>query len=135
MTLRTGAPAGARRPGHCRVRHQDRELGAVTVEAALALLAMTTVLAAVVWALGLLAAQLALGDAARAAARAAARSESAGEVEAEARRLVPDATVSLRSEGDRVVVEVRRVVSAPGLLGRFGEVELDASAVAAAEPA
>ena len=95
---------------------------------------MTVVLAAVVWALGLLAAQLAVGDAARAAARAAARSDSGVEVEAQARRLVPEASVSLRSEGEHVVVEVRRVVRAPGLLARFGEVELVATATAAAEP-
>ena len=107
----------------------------MTIEAALALLAMTVVLAAVVWALGLLAAQLAVGDAARAAARVAARSDPGAMVEAEARRLVPEAAVSLRSEGEHLVIEVRRVVRAPGLLARFGEVELVATATAAVEPA
>ena len=38
-------------------------------------------------------------------------------------------------EGDHLVVVVRRVVRAPGLLARFGEVELVATATAAAEPA
>ena len=134
MTLGSGAPAGARRPGHHRAVHGAGEGGAVTVEAALALLAMTVVLAAVVWALGLLLAQLALGEAARAAARAAARSEAAADVAAEATRLVPDAAVELSREGDQVHVEVRRLVRPPGPLSRWGEVELLARATAATEP-
>jgi Flp pilus assembly protein TadG len=135
MTLRRGAPVGRRRPGHrcARVGSGGSERGSVTVEAALALLGMTVVLAAVVWAIGLLGAQLALGEAARAAARAAARSETAVEVVDEARRLVPDAAVRVSTEGEHLVVELRRVVRPPGMLARWGEVELSARAVAAAE--
>jgi hypothetical protein len=107
----------------------------VTVEAALALLALTVVLAAVVWALGVLAAQLALGEASRAAARSAARGEPTSAVVAEARRLVPDANVTVREQGDHVVVEARRTVHPPGLLARWGAVDLAATAIAAAEQA
>jgi hypothetical protein len=122
------APAGARRPG------RPRDAGAVTVEAALALLALTVVLAGVVAAFGVLGAQLALGEAARAAARVAARSEPAAAVVAEARRLAPGATVAVSAQGEHVVVEVRRSVRAPGLLSGWGEIELAARAIAAAEP-
>ena len=109
--------------------------GAVTVEAALALLAMTVVLAGVVWA------SACSAPSSRSARRPAPRrgrqprADSAAEVRAEAQRLVPDASVSLGSEGDHVLVQVRRVVRAPGLLARFGAVELEASAIAAAAPA
>jgi hypothetical protein len=107
----------------------------VTVEAALALLALTVVLAAVVWALGVLVAQLALGEASRAAARSAARGEPSAAVVAEARRLVPDASVTVHEDGDHVVVEARRTLRPPGLLARWGAVDLVAAATAAAEQA
>ncbi|MFN8168324.1 MAG: TadE family type IV pilus minor pilin [Candidatus Nanopelagicales bacterium] len=123
------APGGARRPG----RRSRRDEGAVAVEAALALLGLAVVLVAVVWVVGVLLAQLALGEAARSAARVAARGESAAAVRAEAARLVPDAEVRLADDGDHVVVEVTRTVRAPGLLARWGSVGLRASSVAAAE--
>ncbi len=109
--------------------------GAVTVETALSLLAVVTVLAAVVWGMGLLAGELAVGEAARAGARAAARGDSVAAVTAEARRVVREAEVAVREDGDHVVVEVRRSVDGPGLLARLGAVDLAASAVAAREPA
>lgn len=124
------APGGTGRPG----RRPRRDHGAVTVEAALALLGLSVVLVAVVWVVGLLLAQLALGEAARAAARAAARGESTVEVRAEAARAVPEADVRLTEQGDHVVVEVTRSVRGPGLLARWGAVELRASSVAATEP-
>jgi hypothetical protein len=133
VSLRAGAPAGARRPGHHPAGEGER--GAVTIEAALAMMALTVVLAAVVWALGVLAAQLALGEASRAAARSAARGEATASVVAEARRLVPDAEVSVRADGDRVVIEARRTLRPPGLLARWGTVDLVAASTAAAEPA
>ncbi len=122
------APAGARRPGR-----PYRDTGAVTVEAALVLLGLTVVLAAVLWCIGLLGAQLALGEAARAAARVAARGESGSAVQAEARRLVPDAVVTVTDDGEHVVVEVRRELRPPGALGAWGRVELAARSVAARE--
>ncbi len=129
MIQRLGVLVGSRRPG----RPVGGEAGAVTVEAALALLGMTVVLGAVAWAVGLLGAQLALGEAARAAARVAARAESSADTVAEATRLVPDAQVDLGTDGEHVVVELRRSVHAPGLLARWGAVELVARAVAATE--
>ena len=124
-----GAPVGSRRPGH----RCAGESGAVTVEAAVALLALTAVTAALAWCLGLLGAQLAVGEAARAAARVAARGETGEEVAAEARRAVPGAEVGLRVEDGHVVVEVTRELDPPGIAGRLGPVVLRASAVARVE--
>ena len=107
----------------------------MTVEAALAMLALTVVLAGVVWSLGVLGAQLALGEAARAAARAAARGETRAEVASEAARLVPDVRVEVVDDGGHVVVDVRRWLEPPGLLARWGALELSATATAATEPA
>jgi Flp pilus assembly protein TadG len=129
MSRRRGSPAGIGRPGTA--RHDD---GAVTVEAALALLGLVVVLAAVVWCLGLLVAQLAVGEAARAGARAAARGDSTPVVDAEVHRLVPAAEVGTSRDGDHVTVQVRRSVRPPGLLSVWGAVTVSASAVAAAEP-
>ncbi len=105
----------------------------MTVEAAFALIGMVTVVLALGWCLGLLGAQAAVGDAARAAVRAAARGEAPSAVRDEARRLVPGADVDIRVEGDHVVVEVARSVSPPGALARWGAVHLHAEAVALLE--
>jgi hypothetical protein len=105
------------------------------VEAALALLGVTVVLVAVLWCVGLLASQLALGEAARAAARSAARGDSAAAVETEAHHLVPEAVVTVSSSAAHVVVDVRREVRPPGLLAGLGAVVISARAVAASEAA
>lgn len=131
MTRRSAqVPVGTRRPGPRRVPSAD---GAVTVEAAVGVLALVAVTAVLVWAIGLLGAQLAVGEAARAAARMAARGESADAVRAEARRLVPAADVDLRTDVDHVVVEVSRSVTPPGALGRLGQVRLRAESSALVE--
>jgi hypothetical protein len=124
-----GAPVGSRRPGH----RCAGESGAVTVEAAVALLALTAVTAAFAWCLGLLGAQLTVGEAARAAARVAARGEARDAVVAEARRAVPGAEVEVRVEDGHAVVEVSREVDPPGIAARLGPVVLRASAVALVE--
>lgn len=137
MTIARGVPVGSGRPGHRRTpvlgRDADRDAGAVTVEAAVSLLALLVVLVALVWCLGLLIAQLTLGEAARAAARAAARGEDRAVVTAEARRLVPEADLDLRVEADHVVIEVHRSVRGPGALAGWGAVDLGARSVAALE--
>jgi hypothetical protein len=86
------------------------------------------------WLLGLVGAQLAVGDAARASARVAARGDAEARVVAEARALVPGARVEVRplAEG-RIEVRVRHRVVPPGPLSALGAVELSASATALLE--
>ena len=127
-------PVGLRRPGPRPPTH-DGDRGAATVEAAFGVLALVAIVAVLAWCLSLLVAQLAVGEAARAAARVAARGEGSPAVAAEARRLVGDAEVEVRVEGDHVVVEVGRAVAPPGGLGRWGAVRLQADATALVEPA
>lgn len=120
------------RPGRGPSR-SGSEAGAVTVEAALSLLAMVGVVAALVWGMSLLGAQLQVAEASRAAARAAARGDSYALVADEARRLVPGAAVDVRSVGGRVEVEVVGTVVPPGAFARLGPVRLASVAVAARE--
>jgi hypothetical protein len=122
-----GVPDGFGRPGH---RPDD---GAMTVEAAFAILGLVAVVAALAWCLALIGAHLAVGEAARAAARVAARGEPSSAVGEEAHRLVPDAVVDVEAEGDHVVVRLRRTVTLPGLFGRWGTVAVRADAVALVE--
>lgn len=123
-----GVPGGRRRPGH---GHEDD--GAVTVEAAFAMLGLVAVVATLAWCLALIGAQLAAGEAARAAVRVAARGESSVAVGVEAHRLVPDANVDVRVDGDHVVVDLRRTVTLPGVLARWGGIPVHADAVALVE--
>ena len=116
------------RPGH-----GPRDAGAVTVEAALSLLAMVGVVGALVWGMSLVGAQLTVGEASRAAARAAARGEGYALVVDEARRLVPGASVEVRGVGGRVEVEVVGRLRAPGPFAQLGDVRLTSISVAAVE--
>ena len=129
MSLALRVPGAVRLPGRAR-----SDVGAVTVEAAISLLALAAAVAVLMWGVGLLGAQLALGEASRAAARAAARGEGAASVTAEAQRLAPAAEVRIRGGGGRIEVEVVRVVTPPGLLGRLGSFRLASVATAAVEP-
>lgn len=122
-------PGAARLPGRARP-----DTGAVTVEAAVSLLALAGVVGMLLFGIGLLGAQLAVGEASRAAARAAARGEAPASVVVEARRLAPGAEVVLRGSGDRVEVEVVRLVTPPGLLARLGPFRLAAVSTAGLEP-
>ena len=85
------------------------------------------------WFTGLLLAQLAVGEAARAAVRVAARGDDAASVITEAHRLVPQADVVIDRDGSDVHVEVSRTLSPPGGLVRLGPVRLSASSYAAYE--
>ncbi|GAA4589726.1 hypothetical protein GCM10023194_44710 [Planotetraspora phitsanulokensis] len=121
-----GSPAGAGRT--------RRERGSVTAETAVALPALVVVLAASLWAVAVVGAQLQCVDAARAGARAAARGESAGAVrEAVARSAPANARVDVTSDA-----EVARVQVAVRVQPRWGlvspAVEVSASAVSALEP-
>ena len=74
--------------------------------------------------------------AAGAPARPAARDDGAGTAEALGRRVAPDgAWISVRDDGETVVVSVRSTVHGPhGLFGFLPGVDVDAEAVAAKEP-
>ena len=103
------APATASR-GSQRVRSSDS--GSVTAETAVVLPVLVVVLAAGVWALSCVAAQLSCVDAARAAARAAARGDSPAVVRDTGSRLAPDGAVVEHRPSDgtvevRVSAEVR----------------------------
>ena len=87
-----------------RPRTPDR--GSVTAETALLLPVLLVVLAAAVWVLAALSAQLRCVDAARAGARDAARGETAEVVRATAQRLAPSGAVVV-AEPDDDMVEVR----------------------------
>ena len=99
----------------------------------LPLLAAVTL--ALVWLLTLGLAQVRLVDASRETARAVARGEPVEEAVALGRRIAPDGAVIQVSAGDTVVVRAAGTVAGPGgLLGFLPGVELEAEAVAAAEP-
>lgn len=133
-----------RRPGTARARHLDRvarrgagrrrarEVGAVTVEAAISLLAVVLVLTMVVWFVVVLAAQLRAMDAARAGARLAARAQPYADVRDEVHRIAPGVRVDVeRAGGQRVVVTVRQRMTPPlGLLSGLGSVDVGGRATA-----
>ncbi|MRH90471.1 pilus biosynthesis protein TadE [Nocardia sp. SYP-A9097] len=98
-----------------------------TVEAAIALAALVAVLVLCVGALLAVSAQVRCVDAAREAARLAARGEEAKAVPAGQRVAPPNASITLRTEGELVVAVVR--VRAPLL-----PLTLHAEAVAVREP-
>ena len=100
----------------------------------MALLALVALVLPLAWLLGLVGAQLAVAEAARASARVAARGDTDARVAEEARGLVPGAVVSVRrlSEG-RVEVVVRHLAEPPGPLAALGSVELTAAATARLE--
>ncbi|MEV5412471.1 TadE family type IV pilus minor pilin [Thermopolyspora sp. NPDC052614] len=87
------------------------EDGYVTAETAMAIPALVLVLAAGLWAIAVVTAQLACVDAARAGARAAARGEPIHDVRTEVIRAAPPhATASVIDEGDLTKVVVTAVV-------------------------
>lgn len=90
---------------------------------------------AMVWLLGLGAAQVRLVDAARETARAVARGEPTGEAVALGQRVGPPGTAISVTGADPVVVRATATVTGPGgLFGALPGAELSAEAVAAAEP-
>ncbi|WP_072813627.1 TadE family type IV pilus minor pilin [Rhodococcus zopfii] len=104
------------------------EQGGVTVEAAITLAALVSVLVLCLGAVLCVSHQFRCQDAAREAARLAARGDEARAVETAARVAPPDAHITLRDDEDLVVA----VVSAPGPL--LPLVTLTAEAVAVREP-
>ncbi|HXT44695.1 MAG TPA: TadE family type IV pilus minor pilin [Pseudonocardiaceae bacterium] len=109
-------------------RADDR--GAVTVEAALALCSLVTVLALVLAAVSAVAAQLRCVDAAREAARLTARGEQ-DRAELLARRIAPrGATVAVTVHGDEILARV----SADPAAGLLPGIDVGAEAAAIMEP-
>jgi len=109
-------------------RADDR--GAVTVEAALALCSLVTVLALVLAAVSAVAAQLRCVDAAREAARLTARGEQ-DRAELLARRIAPrGATVAVTVHGDEILARV----SADPAAGLLPGIDVGAEAAAVMEP-
>ena len=89
-------------------RRPSRDRGMVTAEAAVVLPVLVVVLAAAVWLLACVSAQLRCVDAARVAARLAAREEPAQRVQAAAREAAPrGATVEVSERHGQVLVVVR----------------------------
>ncbi len=103
MSSTTSVPGGAHRPGP-----PVRDDGAVSVEAAFGVGGLVLVALCLAWCLALVGGELALASATRAAARVAARGEDVDAVVRQAHRLVPDADVTVRVDGDHVLVEGRR---------------------------
>ncbi|MBV8995104.1 MAG: pilus assembly protein [Pseudonocardiales bacterium] len=111
-----------------RDRTDDR--GAVTVEAALALCSLVTVLALALAAVSAVAAQLRCVDAAREAARLTARGEQ-DRAEQLAHRIAPrGATVVVTVHGDEVLAQV----SANPVAGLLPAINVRAEAAAVMEP-
>jgi len=104
------------------------EEGGVTVEAAITLAALVSVLVLCLGAVLCVSHQFRCQDAAREAARLAARGDEARAVETAARVAPPNARITLREDGDLVVA----VVSVTGPL--LPLVTLTAEAVAVREP-
>ena len=123
---------------HRRPRSRPRGCrGSVTAETAVVLPVLVVVLAAGVWALACVAAQLSCVDAARAAARAAARGDDVAAVRATAQRLAPHgAVVEHRPRGDTVEVRVSAEVRPfGGVLRVLPPVPVSGRATAAVEAA
>jgi Flp pilus assembly protein TadG len=109
-------------------RTDDR--GAVTVEAALALCSLVTVLALMLAAVSAVAMQLRCVDAAREAARLTARGEQ-DRAEQLARRIAPrGATVAVTIHGDEILARV----SANPVAGLLPGIDVGAEAAAVMEP-
>jgi Flp pilus assembly protein TadG len=112
------------------------ERGAVTAELALGLPVLLALTVVLVWMLSVGVAQVMVVDASREAARMVARGDSPDHAEAAAARIAPDgAAVTVRHDGDRVLVVTSAEVRAPGsVLGRLAAVTVTSEAVAVVEP-
>lgn len=110
--------------------------GSATAETAVLLPVLVVVLAAAVWVLACVAAQLKCVDAARAAARAAARGDTPASVRDVGERLAPaGAVVSLRTGDQTVQVLVRARVRPFGdVLRVLPAMPVSGRATAAVEP-
>lgn len=109
--------------------------GAVTAELALALPLLLAVTTGLVWLLAVGVGQVRTVDAARETARALARGDDPVAAQALGERIAPSGVqVTVRREGDRVVVRASGRMRGPGgLFRRLPGAELEAEAVAVVE--
>jgi Flp pilus assembly protein TadG len=115
---------------------RDKDSGSATAETAVLLPVLVVVLAAAVWVLACLAAQLRCVDAARGAARAAARGDAEHDVQGTADRLAPPGASVVLTRGDgtvevRVSAQVRPFGS---VLRVLPAMDVSGRATAAVEP-
>ena len=112
------------------------ESGAVTAETAVVLPILILVALGLAWLVALGATEVRALDAARETARAVARGEDASTgIDLGRRVATVGATISVRDEGDTVVVSVDAPVRGPGgIFGFLPTYHARASAVAAEEP-
>lgn len=129
LSRRSGISSAGRVPGR---RPRDREAGTVTAELAIALLAVTTLLAGLTSVLAVAVVQVQVTDAAAAGARLAARGEGGARVTSVVEQVAgPAARARVAPGGETTTVSVVRVVSLwlPG----SPQVSVRARAVAATE--
>lgn len=106
--------------------------GMATAELAVAMVALSIVVAMLVGGVAVAMAHVKAQEAARAGARAAARGDTVGQVRNTARAALPGAKVRVSGSSEQVKVEVVSVISVP-LLGR-ANLKVTSTAVADREP-
>lgn len=116
-------------------RRRADQRGAVTAELAVGLPLLLAVTAGLVWLLAVGVGQVRTVDAARETARALARGDDPAAAQALGQRIAPSGVrITVRHEGDRVVVRAQGRVDGPGgLFRRLPGAHLEAEAVAVVE--
>lgn len=118
-------------------RHRTDQRGAVTAELAVGLPLLLAVTTGLVWLVAVGIGQVRTVDAARETARALARGDDVAAAQALGERVAPSGVrITVRRDGDRVVVRAQGRVDGPGGLFRsLPGAHLEAEAVAVAEDA
>lgn len=116
-------------------RRRVDQRGAVTAELAVGLPLLVAVTAGLMWLLTVGVGQVRTVDAARETARALARGDDPAAAQALGQRIAPSGVrITVRHEGDRVVVRAQGRVDGPGgLFQRLPGAHLEAEAVAVVE--
>ena len=126
-------PARGRRARESRVR--SGQAGVVTAETAIVSMGLVILTVAMVFVVAVGVAQVRCVDASRDVARALARGESETHSLDLGRLTGPeDARFTVSTDGDVVRVSVSATVTGPGVLRRFGAVEVDSTSAVAREP-
>lgn len=127
--------SGRRRTAASRRRDRRSEGGAVTVEMALALPVLISLLLLGLWSIGLVVLNIRCIDAARDVARAVARGDSPDQAQAIGHRMVPAATIAItRAESDIHVTVTAGPTYNPPVLRLLAPTNLKATATLQAEP-
>lgn len=116
-------------------RLRRRELGAVTVEMALALPVLISLLVLGIWTISIVVLNIRCIDAARDVARAVARGDSPEQAQAIGHRTVPAATITItRDQSDVHVTVTATPTHNPPILKLIAPANLTATATLQAEP-